>query len=144
MTTSAREELRADGYTVRRARFEPAPLLAEFLAVDADAFADPAHRNHGAGGNAFRYVPVMRERTPVSNALVRRQWRTDFVADDGEDAALRTYFAGQFRRGWDGGYDADRYPSFGPASQWARPRWTARLDALGVLTAAQEEESSRG
>jgi len=45
---------------------------------------------------------------------VRRQWRIDFLCDPtGADAERLTkeYFQGIYPADWDGGYDADRYPS---------------------------------
>jgi len=45
---------------------------------------------------------------------VRRQWRVDFVCDPTEPEAERLtkeYFQGIYPADWDGGYDADRYPS---------------------------------
>jgi hypothetical protein len=75
----------------------------------------------------------------------RRQWRVDFVADDpGADDLLRAYFAGQHSPDWDGGYDLDRYPSYGPAWRALDRRWDARLDALGAYEAGRvEEEAAR-
>ena len=72
----------------------------------------------------------------------RRQWRVDFVADlPGEDKALRDYFARQYTPGWDGGYDVDRYPSYGEYWRSLDAGWSQRLDELGVFTAAAEEEA---
>ncbi len=49
----------------------------------------------------------------------RRQWRVDYIADpanaEGEEQA-RVYFRELYRPDWDGGYDVDRYPSYG--SDW--------------------------
>ena len=73
----------------------------------------------------------------------RRQWRVDFVnapaGAEGEELT-KAYYAGLYPPDWDGGYDVDRYPSYGP--DWCdsgRPA-VAQLDALGVykLAAAQE------
>jgi Phytanoyl-CoA dioxygenase (PhyH) len=73
----------------------------------------------------------------------RRQWRVDFVkVPVGAEAVRRTkaYFASIYPPDWDGGYDVDRYPTYGP--DWlasSRPA-VAELEALGVyeLAAAQE------
>jgi hypothetical protein len=73
----------------------------------------------------------------------RRQWRVDFVKAPVSAEATdltKSYFAGLYEPDWDGGYDVDRYPSYGP--DWlnsSRPA-VAQLDALGVyeLAAAQE------
>jgi hypothetical protein len=74
---------------------------------------------------------------------LRRQWRIDYVSGPATAEAegqTRAYFAGIYPPDWDGGYDVDRYPSYG--SDWrdsGRPT-VARLEALGVyeLAAAQE------
>jgi hypothetical protein len=75
----------------------------------------------------------------------RRQWRVDFVADacgGGGDAALRALYAGLHAPGWDGGYDVDRFPSYGPAWRQLDARWTRRLDELGAFAAAAAEEEA--
>lgn len=72
----------------------------------------------------------------------RRQWRVDFVADQpGADEALRNYFARQYTPGWDGGYDVDRYPSYGEYWRTLDAGWSQRLDELGAYQAAAEEEA---
>jgi hypothetical protein len=73
----------------------------------------------------------------------RRQWRVDFVnAPVGAEAEelTRSYFAALFPPDWDGGYDVDRYPSYGPDWRDSGRPAVAQLDALGVyeLAAAQE------
>ncbi|HEX6787434.1 MAG TPA: phytanoyl-CoA dioxygenase family protein [Acidimicrobiales bacterium] len=73
----------------------------------------------------------------------RRQWRVDYLADDpGADAALAEYFAAQHSPDWDGGYDVERYPSYGPAWRALDARWDARLDALGAYEAGRVEEEA--
>lgn len=70
----------------------------------------------------------------------RRQWRIDFVADRPEyESLLRAYFAAQYTPGWDGGYDPDRFPSYGEAWLSLDARWTRRMEELGVLEAAEKE-----
>jgi len=73
----------------------------------------------------------------------RRQWRVDFVADP-EDAAeadrLRTYFSLIYPVDWDGGYDVDRFPSYGRYWMRANRPWTERLRALGVYGYADAQE----
>jgi hypothetical protein len=72
----------------------------------------------------------------------RRQWRVDFVADvPGADHALRAYFARQYAPGWDGGYDVDRFPSYGDHWRTLDTRWNERLDELGAYRAAAAEEA---
>src|SRR5206468_10009438 len=73
----------------------------------------------------------------------RRQWRVDFVnAPAGAEAEglTKSYFADIYSPDWDGGYDVDRYPSYGPDWRDSSRPAVAQLDALGVyeLAAAQE------
>lgn len=73
----------------------------------------------------------------------RRQWRVDFLADDaGADAHLAAYFAAQHSPDWDGGYDVERYPSYGAAWRALDDRWDARLEALGAYRAGRIEEEA--
>ena len=75
----------------------------------------------------------------------RRQWRVDFFVDPTsaeEEAAARAYLLATFPPDWDGGYDVDRFPSYG--GHWrARDRpWHERLADLGAYAAAGGEEAS--
>ena len=73
----------------------------------------------------------------------RRQWRVDFLADDpGAEADLAEYFAAQHSPDWDGGYDVERYPSYGPAWRALDERWDQRLEALGAYEAGRIEEEA--
>ena len=75
---------------------------------------------------------------------MRRQWRVDFVADEPDRGApdtMRRYFAGQYRAGWDGGYDVDLFPSYGPDWRTRYPHWSERLRTLGVHDAVAAEEA---
>lgn len=75
----------------------------------------------------------------------RRQWRVDFVIDpndEHEDALVATWFDQSIpdeRR--DPGYNADRYPSYGPYWQSLDRAWTDRLDELGAYRRARGEAS---
>ena len=77
---------------------------------------------------------------------VRRQWRADFVrAPEGpdEEAAVRRYYAGNYSPDWDGGYDVEAFPSYGP--HWRAtcdPATDAALEALGAYAAATAEEDA--
>ncbi len=74
----------------------------------------------------------------------RRQWRVDFVPDPrtpDEEARVRAWYARQHPPDWDGGYDVDRYPSYGPHWLASARRWVARLQELGVYEAAAKEET---
>ena len=62
----------------------------------------------------------------------RRQWRVDYVADRGDDDRLRAYFADVYPPDWDGGYDAERYPSYGAHWRASGRPWIDRLAQLGV------------
>jgi hypothetical protein len=75
----------------------------------------------------------------------RRQWRVDFVADPGDAAGedrVRLLLDGIFPPGWDGGYDVDRYPSFGMHWQQSRRPSVGRLRELGVYDRAEAEENA--
>ncbi len=77
-----------------------------------------------------------------SGGSERRQWRVDFVADvPGTDEALRDFFARQYVPGWDGGYDVDRYPSYGDYWRKLDSGWSQRLEELGAYEAAEREEA---
>ncbi|MCK6546431.1 phytanoyl-CoA dioxygenase family protein [Myxococcota bacterium] len=74
----------------------------------------------------------------------RRQWRVDFVADPrgpDEESLTREYYRTIHRVGWDGGYDVDRYPTYGPSWVGSGRDYLPRLDALGAHAAADAEES---
>ena len=69
----------------------------------------------------------------------RRQWRIDFIVDPigaEEEAKVRAYFARIYDAGWDGGYDVERYPSYGNHWRSANRPWTERLGALGAYDLA--------
>ncbi|HSE37186.1 MAG TPA: phytanoyl-CoA dioxygenase family protein [Blastocatellia bacterium] len=74
----------------------------------------------------------------------RRQWRIDFVKapeSEEEENLTKSYFAALYPPDWDGGYDVDRYPSYGPDWRGSSRPAVAQLETLGVyeLAAAQEE-----
>ncbi len=71
---------------------------------------------------------------------IRQQWRVDFIADAGTNSDIRDYYASQHTVGWDGGYDPDLFPSYGPAWRVLEPRWVSRLEELGVFDLAGAEE----
>jgi hypothetical protein len=73
---------------------------------------------------------------------LRRQWRVDFVADAPHaNDTLTRYFARQYAPGWDGGYDVERFPSYGDHWRTLDPYWNKRLYELGAYAAAAAEES---
>lgn len=108
-------------------RSADAPVAVETVPGDVVAFDD--HCLHGSEGDGDE----------------RRQWRIDFVADPvdaGEERLVRATFASIFAPGWDGGYDASRYPSYGRYWQSLDRPWTARLRDLGVYDMALAHESA--
>lgn len=79
-----------------------------------------------------------------SGGEMRRQWRVDYLADPvgrrAEEAA-QAYFKNIFPGDWDGGYDVDRFPSYG--ADWLRSSRASikRLEALGVYEFASAQET---
>src|SRR6185503_18286966 len=74
---------------------------------------------------------------------VRRQWRVDYLGMPGhaEVDLTRSDFAGIYTPDWDGGYDVDRYPSYGPDWRQSSRMAVARLEALGVYELATAQEA---
>jgi len=74
----------------------------------------------------------------------RRQWRVDFVSvpvsAEAEDLT-KSYFGGIYPPDWDGGYDVDRYPSYGPDWRDSGRPAVAQLAALGVYELAAVQEA---
>jgi len=74
----------------------------------------------------------------------RRQWRVDYIRDPAspeEKEQAKAYLRELYRPDWDGGYNVDRYPSYG--SDWrdsGRPS-VKRLEALGVYELAAKQEA---
>jgi hypothetical protein len=74
----------------------------------------------------------------------RRQWRLDYLESPvGVEAVNQTksYFARIFAPDWDGGYDVERYPSYGPDWRSSSRPAVAQLGALGVYELAATQES---
>ena len=79
-----------------------------------------------------------------SGGGVRRQWRMDYVSDPVDAGAENNtieYFARIFPPDWDGGYDIDRYPSYGPDWRASGRPAVERLEALGVFELAARQEA---
>jgi hypothetical protein len=75
---------------------------------------------------------------------IRRQWRTDYVnlpMDAEAENRTKSYFAGIFAPDWDGGYDVERYPSYGPDWRSSSRAAVAQLEALGVYELAAMQEA---
>jgi hypothetical protein len=75
----------------------------------------------------------------------RRQWRIDYLSDPATvEAETETiaYFASLYSPDWDGRYDTDRYPSYGPDWRASGRPSVARLEALGVYALAARQEAA--
>jgi hypothetical protein len=75
---------------------------------------------------------------------VRRQWRVDYLGvpvGSEEVTRAKSYFASLYDVEWDGGYDVDRYPSYGPDWRRSSRAAVAQLEALGVYEAASAHEA---
>jgi len=83
-----------------------------------------------------------------SGGGARRQWRVDYICDPvGAEAERQTkaYFQNIYLPDWDGGYDVDRYPSYGLDWHTSGRGCVARLGELGVYDfAAKQEAFARG
>jgi hypothetical protein len=115
-------------------------------------------RTSGAAGKSAQKLPAHVLETDPGDVIVfdehlfhasfgggiRRPWRVDYIHNPtsakAEDQA-KAYFRELYRPDWDGGYDVDRYPSYG--SDWrgsGRPS-VARLEELGVYELAASQEA---
>jgi hypothetical protein len=75
---------------------------------------------------------------------VRRQWRVDCLpvpVDADSERQTKAYFEGIYPADWDGGYDVDRYPSYGFDWRHSGRRSAAQLEALGVYELAARQEA---
>jgi hypothetical protein len=75
---------------------------------------------------------------------VRRQWRVDYLrvpehADEERDT--RAYFTRIYPADWDGGYNVDRYPSYGPDWRNSGRPSVVQLERLGVYDLAARQEA---
>jgi hypothetical protein len=74
----------------------------------------------------------------------RRQWRADYLPvprDAGEESNTKAYFASIYPADWDGGYDVDRYPSYGPDWRNSCQPFETHLERLGVYELAARQEA---
>ena len=79
-----------------------------------------------------------------AGGTLRRQWRADYVGAPENTSAeerVKAYFQGIFPPDRDGGYDVDRYPSYGPDWRQSPRPSAARLDVLGVYDLADRQEA---
>ena len=75
---------------------------------------------------------------------VRRQWRVDYLRvplDAGEETNTKAYFANIYPADWDGSYDVDRYPSYGPDWRNSGRTSATHLERLGVYDLAAKQEA---
>jgi hypothetical protein len=118
------EALRALGAAGTPAEALPAHVVAT---EPGDVIAFDEHLFHAsAGGGA------------------RRQWRLDYLRDPPDVEAeehARSYFRSIYPPDWDGGYDVERYPSYGPDWQRSMRPSVARLGELGVYELASRQEA---
>jgi hypothetical protein len=126
---SHRAEVRADVLRYAAARAEAAADSVPAVALatqPGDVIVFDEHLVHASAGGT-----------------VRRQWRVDYFRDPtapAEEAAVRAYIARVFPPDWDGGYDVERFPSYGPAwLESSRPA-VARLRELGAYELASAQE----
>jgi hypothetical protein len=122
------------------------PELAERLralgAAGAPAEALPAHIVATEPGDLVVFDEHLFHASAGGGA--RRQWRLDYLPDPVDAEAeehTRSYFRSIYPPDWNGGYDVDRYPSYG--LDWresGRPSVT-RLGALGVYDLAAVQEA---
>jgi hypothetical protein len=130
------------------------PPFAHAVARFLDGYADPP--DPPARASAEQLPGVVAETNPgdaivfdehlyhaSQGGAIRRQWRVDYIAapaDEEERAASAAYLESIFSPEWDGGYDVNRFPTYGEYWRRSRPQWHATLDALGACAAAEAEE----
>src|SRR5262249_37454141 len=113
---------------------EEAPITAipahVIETVPGDLIVIDEHLFHGSAGGSLR-----------------RQWRVDYLpvpVDDDTEKQTKAYFEMIYPPDWDGGYDPDRYPSYG--ADWinsGRPA-AAQLERFGVYELAARQEAFAG
>jgi phytanoyl-CoA dioxygenase PhyH len=78
-----------------------------------------------------------------TGGTTRRQWRVDYFRDPtsaAEEEVVRRYFAGIFPPDWDGGYDVETFPSYGPDWRGSGRLAAHRLGELGAYEFAAVQE----
>lgn len=113
---------------IRAARVRDPSLPVHVVATDpGDVILMDEHVLHAAFGGS-----------------VRRQWRVDYLGvpvSVEESILTKSYFDRLYEREWDGGYDVDRFPSYGPEWRRSSRAAVAQLEALGVYEAAAAQEA---
>jgi hypothetical protein len=123
-------------------RGELAAGLRRLGAIGASAPALPAHVVETEPGDVIVFDEHLFHASAGGGA--RRQWRLDYVRDPvGAEAEgyTRSYFEGIYPPDWDGGYDVERFPSYGPVWLTSGRPAVARLGALGVYELASVQEA---
>ena len=75
---------------------------------------------------------------------VRQQWRVDYLrvpTNADEERNTKGYFENLYPPDWDGSYDVDRYPSYGPDWRNSGRSSVAQLERLGVYDLAAKQEA---
>jgi hypothetical protein len=73
----------------------------------------------------------------------RRQWRIDFLAapkNPEQEIEAKAYYTGIYPPDWDGGYDADLFPTYGVYWRQLVHPWHQGLARVGAYRAASIEE----
>lgn len=123
-----------------RAEFRGALRALGTVGLPADKL--PAHVLETEPGDLIMFDEHLLHAS--SGGGTRRQWRVDYFRDPTspeEKEQAEAYLRELYRPDWDGGYDVDRYPSYG--SDWrdsGRPS-VKRLEALGVYELAAQQEA---
>jgi hypothetical protein len=119
-----------------------AEALRALGAAGASAEALPAHVVATEPGDVIAFDEHLFHASAGGGA--RRQWRLDYLRDPADVEAeehTRSYFRNIYPPDWDGGYDVDRYPSYGPDWQSSLRSSVARLGGLGVYELATRQEA---
>jgi Phytanoyl-CoA dioxygenase (PhyH) len=80
-----------------------------------------------------------------AGGATRRQWRVDYVidpVDPEQEEKVRSYYADVYALGWDGGYDAEAFPTYGSSWHSSGRACLERLTALGAHAAATAQEAA--
>jgi hypothetical protein len=74
---------------------------------------------------------------------LRRQWRVDYLRvpiNSDAERDTKSYFENLYPGDWDGGYDVDRYPSYGSSWRNSGRQSVVQLERLGVYDLASRQE----
>jgi hypothetical protein len=122
-------------------RPELGEALGRYLAEPIDIAAVPSTALVTEPGDIIAFDEHLFHASSGGN--VRRQWRVDYFRDprtQESEAAVRRYLAGIFPADFDGGYDVDRFPSYGRVWLESRRSAVERLRGLGAYELADAQE----